>query len=154
MIPDISGGHPMHRLAAAAIAALALTGAAGAASAQDVTGAALVDYVFSELEAQFGIAPASGATGRLAAGASTTGTFTVTSGAAYIVIGACDEGCSDIDLVVRDSSGNEVGRDEEDDDAPMVVIPAGSGGRYTFEAQMVTCTSNCHFGVRSYNAGS
>lgn len=144
----------MHRLAAAAIAALALTGAAGTASAQDATGAALVDYVFSELEAQFGIAPASRATGRLAAGASTTGTFTVTSGAAYIVIGACDEGCSDIDLVVRDSSGNEVGRDEEDDDAPMVVIPAGSGGRYTFEAQMVTCTSNCHFGVRAYNAGS
>jgi hypothetical protein len=144
----------MNRFIAASVAALALLGTAGAASAQDASGAALVDYIFGQLEAEFGISPASRATGRLSAGASTTGTFNVASGANYIVIGACDEGCSDLDLVVRDSSGNEVGSDFEDDDAPMVVIPAGSGGRYTFEAQMVTCTSNCHFGVRSYNAGN
>ena len=144
----------MNRLTAAAIATVALLGSAGAASAQDATGAALVDYIFGELETEFGMSAASRATGRLSAGGSTTGTFNVASGANYIVIGACDEGCSDIDMVVRDSSGNEVGSDYEDDDAPMVVIPAGSGGRYTFEIQMVTCSSNCNFGVRSYNAGT
>lgn len=144
----------MKRLIAVSVAAFALMGTAGAASAQDATGAALVDYIFGQLESEFGISAASRATGRLAEGGSTTGTFNVASGANYIVIGACDEGCSDLDLVVRDSSGNEVGADYEPDDAPMVVIPAGSGGRYTFEVQMATCSSNCHFGVRSYNAGN
>lgn len=144
----------MNRFAAAALAACTLMGAAGTASAQDATGAALVNDIFTQLEAEFGISAASRATGQLRAGASTTGTFNVASGANFIVIGACDEGCSDIDLIVRDASGAEVGRDVEDDDAPMVVIPAGSGGRYTFEAQMVTCSANCHFGVRAYNAGN
>ena len=144
----------MNRFVAASVAALALLGTAGAASAQDASGAALVDAIFGQLEAEFGISPASRATGRLTEGGSTTGTFNVAANAAYIVIGACDEGCSDLDLVVRDSSGNDVGSDFEDDDAPMVVIPAGSGGRYTFEVQMATCSSNCHFGVRSYNAGN
>lgn len=138
---------------AAALAALALTGTAGVALAQDPTGAALVDSQFSMIESEFGISPASRMTGRLSEGASSTGTINVAAGSTYLVIGACDEGCSDLDLTVRDSSGNEVGSDFEPDDAPMVVIPAGSGGRYTFEVSMATCSSNCNWGVRSYDAG-
>jgi hypothetical protein len=143
----------MNRIAAA-LAAAALTGAAGAAFAQDPTGAAMVENLFSTVESEFGITPSSRATGRLSEGGSTTGTINVASGAAYIVIGVCDENCSDLDLTIRDSSGNEVGSDFEPDDAPMVVIPSGSGGRYTFEVSMATCSSNCNWGVRAYNAGN
>ena len=35
------------------------------------------------------------------------------------LIGVCDENCSDVDLIVRDPSGREVGRDFEDDDIPF-----------------------------------
>ncbi len=139
-------------LTAAAAAALTLSG--GVAVAQDASGAALVDYIFSEVEREFGISPASRQAGRLAASGTMTGTFNVAPNANYIAIGACDENCADLDLVIRDASGNEVGTDYEPDDAPMVVIPAGSGGRYTFEVIMATCSSNCNWGVRSYNAGN
>jgi hypothetical protein len=139
-------------LTAAAAAALTLSG--GVAVAQDRSGAALVDFVFSEVEREFGLSPASRQAGRLAASGTMTGTFNVAPNANYIAIGACDENCADLDLVIRDASGNEVGSDYEPDDAPMVVIPAGSGGRYTFEVIMATCSSNCNWGVRSYNAGS
>jgi hypothetical protein len=142
------------KLVASLTAAAALTLAGGVAVAQDASGAALVDFVFSELEKEFGISPASRQIGRLAAPGSMTGTFNVAPNANYIAIGACDENCTDLDLVIRDASGNEVGSDYEPDDAPMVVIPAGSGGRYTFEVQMATCSSNCNWGVRTYNAGN
>ena len=142
------------KLVASLTAAAALTLAGGVAVAQDASGAALVDFVFSELEKEFGISPASRQIGRLAAPGSMTGTFNVVPNANYIAIGACDENCTDLDLVIRDASGNEVGSDYEPDDAPMVVIPAGSGGRYTFEVQMATCSSNCNWGVRTYNAGN
>ena len=142
------------KLVASLTAAAALTLAGGVAVAQDASGAALVDYVFSELEREFGMSPASRQAGRLAASGTMTGTFNVAPNANYFAIGACDENCADLDLVIRDASGNEVGSDYEPDDAPMVVIPAGSGGRYTFEVRMAICSSNCNWGVRTYNAGN
>ncbi len=141
----------MNRLVSAALAFAAVTGAAGAASAQ--TGPALVDSLFSGLESELGLSASSRATGSLGANQKTTGTVNVPAGATYVLIGVCDEGCSDLDLVVRDSSGAEIGSDYEDDDSPIVFISDAAGGRYTFEVQMVTCSSSCNWGVRGYNAG-
>ena len=55
-------------------------------------------------------------------------------------------------MIVRDSSGNEVGRDEEPDDVPMVIVDGARGGRYTVDVGMVTCQGSCNWGVRAYSA--
>ena len=131
-------------------AGIALTGG-GVAMAQSLTGAALVDSDFSEIEQQFGLSPASGQIGRLAADGAMTGTFNVAPNASYIVHAGCDEYCQDIGLVVRDASGNEVGSDRLLSNIATVGFRAGSGGRYTFEVQMQECRSaSCNYGVRVY----
>lgn len=148
----------------ASLTAAALAMAGGVAIAQDVSGAAGVDSFFGMVERTMRVSPASRHTGRLSTSGTMTGTFNVAPNANYIVFGVCDENCADLDLVVRDASGNEVAsglyrpdgsRTRVDEpDAPMVPIPAGSGGRYTFEVIMATCASNCNWGVRSYNVGN
>jgi hypothetical protein len=136
-----------------AAAAVALAILIGPAVAQDASGAGIVTAQLDAATNELGLTPGARVTGRLAGSRSQMTTIQAPGGEVYF-IGACDENCSDLDLVVRDAAGNEVGSDYEPDDAPMVVIPAGSGGRYTFEVQMATCSSNCNWGVRSYNAGN
>lgn len=137
-------------LAALAIGVLALTGSPVLAQ----SGAALVDEIFATAEAEFGLVSASRDTGRIPEGGQTAVFFNVAPGAAHILMGACDEYCSDLDLVVRDPAGVTVGVDRAPDDSPVVEIPAGAGGRYTFQVEMAGCMSDCHWGVRSYNIGA
>lgn len=125
-----------------------------AEGARDFSGAALVDYIFGGLERDFGVSPDSRHAGRLPAAGKVFGAFNVLAYANYTVIGACDKDCSDVVLVVRDPSGNEVGYHEPArarNGAPVVYVAApSSAGRYTFEMQMVTCSSSCNWGVKSY----
>ena len=86
----------------------------------------------------------------IAQGAQTAVFFQVEPGREVMVVGVCDEQCSDINLYVRDPNGNEVGRDVGADDVPVVVIPAGRGGQYTFQIEMARCSGRCHWGVRVY----
>jgi hypothetical protein len=97
------------------------------------------------------------ATGSLAPGASER--FTVEGaveggeeGQLLSLDGACDYDCSDLNLVVYDADGEEVGADRLDDDVPIVELPAGS---YEAEVSMVACTApECAWGVVVHSGGS
>lgn len=145
----------MNKILAAASAAVGLATLAfapTAAQAQDPTGAAMVDYLFEQVENEFGFSSTASQVGRQSAGNVRTVTFNLSAGGTYVLIGVCDENCSDLDLIVRDPSGNEVGRDEEVDDTPIVIVEGARGGRYTVEVAMVTCQGSCNWGVRAYSA--
>jgi hypothetical protein len=145
----------MNKIFAAASAVIGLATLAlapAAAQAQDPTGAAMVDYLFEQVENEFGFSSTGSQVGRQSAGNVQTVTFNLSAGGTYVLIGVCDENCSDLDMIVRDAAGNEVGRDEEMDDAPMVVVQGARGGRYSVDVGMVTCQGNCNWGVRAYSA--
>jgi hypothetical protein len=74
------------------------------------------------------------------------------AGVNYFVVGVCDGGCSDLDLVLTNSSGNEVESDRELDDVPMLAIE-GQSGNFVLSVQMATCgSSECHYGVRVFRS--
>ncbi|MBU2167662.1 MAG: hypothetical protein KKF88_07485 [Alphaproteobacteria bacterium] len=151
----------MNKIFAAASAVIGLGALAlvpTAVQAQDPTGAAVVDYIFGveyyfeQLEAELGVASSGSQVGRQSAGNVQTVTFDLRAGGTYVLLGACDGGCSDLDMIVRDPSGNEVGRDEEMNARPFVIIQGARGGRYTVDVGMVTCQGSCNWGVRAYSA--
>jgi hypothetical protein len=74
------------------------------------------------------------------------------AGSTYFVVGVCDGGCSDLDLVLTSSSGEEVEADRELDDVPMLAIENQSGS-FVLSVQMATCSaSECHYGVRVFRS--
>lgn len=88
--------------------------------------------------------------GRLAQGGDEEFELDLESGSQYFVVGVCDGGCSDLDLVLTDRSGEEVEADRELDDVPMLIIQ-GQGGSFVLSVQMATCSSaQCHYGVRVF----
>ena len=85
--------------------------------------------------------------GALDGSATDSWSFNLTKGTQYLVIGACDTDCSDIDITVKDADGDVVGSDTTDDDVPVVRFTATSNSTYTIDTKMYTCTSNpCFFG--------
>lgn len=69
----------------------------------------------------------------------------------YAIIAACDQDCTDIDLIVHEQNGNEVVADREIDDLPIVVFQTRSGYTYHFHAEMYQCsTSLCYYGAALY----
>ncbi|MEO6068332.1 MAG: hypothetical protein ABIQ41_10185 [Gemmatimonadales bacterium] len=70
------------------------------------------------------------------------------SGTQYILVGKCDQDCTDVDLTIYDPNGNEIDSDLETDDKPVLQLTAHSNGRYRVKVSMVTCTANpCRYGV-------
>lgn len=77
----------------------------------------------------------------------------VRAGVRYVVLGVCDRGCSDLDLVLVDAAGAEAGADREMDDVPIVSFQAPADGRFTVKVQMAACsTGSCVYGVRVFHA--
>lgn len=73
------------------------------------------------------------------------------SGNQYFVVGVCDGGCSDLDLVLTRGS-EEVEADRKLDDVPMLAI-SGESGTFVLSVQMATCSSSeCHYGVRIFRS--
>lgn len=68
-------------------------------------------------------------------------------GSSYIIVGACDADCSDLDFVLTDSNGAAVDSDLETDDIPTVVVEVPANATYTLTVQMAACsTLACHYG--------
>lgn len=71
------------------------------------------------------------------------------AGTQYMVVGVCDGGCSDLDLVLT-RGGEEVQADRQLDDVPMLAINDQSG-TFVLSVQMANCSSSeCHYGVRIF----
>lgn len=87
-------------------------------------------------------------TGSLNSGASTTVTLTLVSGREYVIFGACDDDCGDLDLRLYDASGTEIDEDVEIDAVPVVTASASQGASFTVEVLMVECSSEpCFWGL-------
>lgn len=72
-------------------------------------------------------------------------------GGVYYVLGVCDNDCSDLDMVITDSNGREVGSDHLADDTPVVTINDGRGGAYQIQSIMAECSVEpCATAVRIY----
>lgn len=72
------------------------------------------------------------------------------SGSQYFVVGVCDAGCEDLDLVLT-RGDDEIEADRELDDVPMLAIEQQSG-TFVLSVQMANCESaQCHYGVRIFS---
>jgi hypothetical protein len=86
--------------------------------------------------------------GRLDDDANESLTIPLDAGSEYILIGACDQDCSDMDLTVYDPSGNEVASDLATDDHPTLHIKGAVQGSYRLKVAMPACRANpCRYGV-------
>jgi hypothetical protein len=70
-------------------------------------------------------------------------------GQRYGFIGACDNECSNVDLVVEDASGAIVNSDVLGDDYPLVDVTPRQNGVYTVRIQLKSCSVGpCYVGAR------
>jgi len=69
-------------------------------------------------------------------------TFSVTllEGAEYMVVGYCDEACTNIDLTLLDPSGEEIQADRLPDAEPILMLAAETTGEYFIQAQAIECS--------------
>jgi hypothetical protein len=66
----------------------------------------------------------------------------------YVLWGVCDQDCTDVDLVIYDSDGDEVDSDLETDDKPLLHVVPSRDGRYRVKVTMVSCSAEpCRYGV-------
>lgn len=76
-------------------------------------------------------------------------TMEVVGGNAYVLLGACDNDCTDVDLKIFDQSGTMLMQDIAVDDTPVLLFTANGSGRYRVEVIMATCNrSPCYYGIQ------
>ena len=86
--------------------------------------------------------------GALKSEASESFTLTLESGLEYLLVGACDLDCTDIDLIIFDEAGNDVDSDYEEDDAPVLTVTPSRTQSYRVHVYMASCTSEpCWYAV-------
>lgn len=70
-------------------------------------------------------------------------------GAAYRIIGACDNECSNLDIELIDSHGGVVASDTLPDDVPVVNFTPAANGTFIVRIMMQSCTvAPCYAGAR------
>lgn len=78
-------------------------------------------------------------------------TVTLTAGGHYVIVGACDQDCTDVDLKVFGTDGSQLDSDIETDDSPVLEFTAPTTGRYRVQVLMATCnTSPCYWGFQVF----
>ena len=78
----------------------------------------------------------------------------LTAGTHYVIVGACDNDCSDVDLQVFNNQGTKLGEDMETDDKPVVEITPSYTGQFRVKVLMATCRTNpCYYGVQVFAQG-
>jgi hypothetical protein len=90
-------------------------------------------------------------TGSLNNGSEESVSVALEGGGNYAIVGVCDSGCRDLDLVAFDGAGNEVASDQEMDDTPMVNFSATQTGTWRLQVTMASCTADpCHYSLAVY----
>jgi hypothetical protein len=81
--------------------------------------------------------------------ASGTHEMTVAGGNQYVLFGACDRDCSDVDLKIYDTNNNLVMQDVAVDDTPVLTFTANGSGKYRVVVVMAACRQNpCYYGIQ------
>lgn len=81
--------------------------------------------------------------------AEATHEMTVGGGTDYVLFGACDNDCTDLDLYIYDSDGDLVRRDVETDDRPVLIFSSRKSGKFRIKVVMATCSSEpCRYGLQ------
>jgi hypothetical protein len=86
--------------------------------------------------------------GALNDGAAETIRVSLTAGTSYLIVGVCDEDCSDMDLILSDATGRSLAQDILDDDTPVLTLEITRSGGYDLRVRMPDCSVNpCGYGV-------
>lgn len=86
--------------------------------------------------------------GRLNTGGTDSWTFYLDKGASYIITGACDNDCKNVDMVIKDDDDNVVDKDRKDDDTPVLTLVPSKSGKFTIDVEMASCKEEpCYFGI-------
>lgn len=79
--------------------------------------------------------------------------FQLRGGQSYVVLGACDDDCNDVDLVVEGPDSRALGADVEGDDYPIVGFRPQTDGVYSVRIVLQTCTvAPCYVAARLAHA--
>ncbi|HEX8297993.1 MAG TPA: hypothetical protein VF594_02435 [Rubricoccaceae bacterium] len=86
-------------------------------------------------------------TASLAEGTERTFTFPLQRNTNYVVTGACDNDCSDIDFWLYDNNNNLIDSDTAADDRPVVNVTPARNGTFRLKVRMHGCSSSpCYYG--------
>ncbi|WP_227430059.1 hypothetical protein [Psychrobacter sp. I-STPA6b] len=89
--------------------------------------------------------------GKLDKYGSRTKSLELMQGREYLIVGVCDNDCSDIDLSIHNSQGEIVDSDDHINDLAKLKFAAIDDGLYDLEVEMYSCkTAYCYYRVRSY----
>lgn len=137
-------------LLAVALTAAALPAVAGKYTDQVTT---LLDRVESVM-AKKGYGPTHNPKiDKLRGGGSDSFSFTLKKGMSYKIVSVCDADCGDLDLTLTDESGNQIDKDDQRDDTPMVSVQPRWTGKFTLRVKMYSCSNDpCYYGIGIYGA--
>jgi len=77
------------------------------------------------------------------------------AGRQYVILGVCDNDCSDVDLRLYDPNGSQLIQDLATDDHPTLRFMAPANGNYRLEVIMANCRQNpCYYGVQLFGGPS
>ena len=66
----------------------------------------------------------------------------------YIIVGACDNDCSDIDMALYDENDNEIDSDNETDSLPILNVSPAWDGEFSISVSMYECSNApCAYGI-------
>jgi len=86
--------------------------------------------------------------GRLKGDESERWNVTLHGGNTYVITGACDADCKDIDLQLLDANGKVLVEDVSSDDIPMMSYAIRTTGVYSIRATMYQCKDTlCYYGL-------
>lgn len=92
-------------------------------------------------------------TGTLRRGGSETIRVNLDAGVTYVVVGACDTDCDDVDLRVYGPRGTLLDSDLASDDYPVLTLTPRVSGEHTVKVTMARCdTSVCYYSVGVYGS--
>jgi len=76
---------------------------------------------------------------------SSTSSVMLAPGSQYVIMGVCDNDCSDLDLALM-KGGMELDKDTTTDDWPILVVTPTSSPNYEVKVTMYACsTANCGY---------
>jgi hypothetical protein len=92
-------------------------------------------------------------TGLLREGTSATVRLRLDAGVTYMVTGACDSDCDDVDLRIFSPRGSLLDSDLANDDFPVVHVTPRVSGEYTVRVTMASCdTGLCYYSFGVYGS--